>query len=459
MKFGHGLLLGLSLGFLAGVGMRGLMALALLFGLWSGSGTEDGTSPARAAASAPVLSAETAAAASEGAEAPGDGNVSAALPEKTPEEESSESASVPEETGNGEIAGETASGTEFAGAEDFAAWRDAAEAGDVAAQRQLGVYLAEGRVVPRNDTEAQRWLKEAARAGDTEARAVLERFGGWWNAGDDEWLALHEAARNGDALAQRRLGKRYLLGGRESFATWPDVQHWHQAGMLPLAEGYEARQAVRWLETGAKSGDAEALYWLAFCTAEGVGTAKNAAKAQKMLARAEKRGLAKAGEERARLLGTEGVLRERSARGDPAAQFELGKMLAERGDAEGIAVMRKLARSSRGMRAALWLEEHFAGRDRSQAAYWCHRAADLGDRAAQRRMVDYEPEHALSWWRKTYDNGGGQEAARAIGRCYEEGKGCARNLEEARRWYQRGGAPWDAARMEELAKRTRTYAR
>lgn len=454
MKFGHGLLLGLSLGFLAGAGMRGMMALALRFGWCTGSGPGQDAPPA--AHEAPFPSVPVPA---NGEPVPGERMMATAEADDAPEETPASAPEPVEGQESGESSGETESGAAPVGAEEVAAWREAAEAGDVEAQRNLGVCLAEGRGAVRNATEARRWLKEAARAGDQEARAMLERLGGWWNDGDDEWLALHVAARSGDALSQRRLGKRYLLSGRESFATWWDVQHWHQAGMLPLAEGYEARQAVRWLETGAKSGDAEALYWLAFCTAEGVGTAKNAAKAQKMLATAEKRGLAKAGEERERLLGSEGVLRERSGRGDPAAQFELGKTLAERGDEEGFAVMRKLARTSRGVHAALWLEGHFAGRDREQAAYWCHRAADLGDRDARRRMVDYDPGNALAWWKKIYDNGGGQEAARAIGRCYEEGKGCARNLEEARRWYQRGGAPWDAARMEELAKRTRTYAR
>lgn len=328
-------------------------------------------------------------------------------------------------------------------------YREAAEAGDPEGQRRFGLCLADGLGVPRNATEAQRWLREAARAGDGEARAALERLGGrGWTGEDDAWLALHEAAKTGDAASARNLGKRHLLGRHANAETWQDAEG---ARDIMALEGYDARQAVRWLETAAKAGDAEALYWLAFCTAHGIGTPKNAPQAARMLSAAEKKGLAKAGRERTRMVGSERVLREKSARGDRAAQFELGRMLAERGDPEGIKMLRHSANGPQGMPAALWLETHYRRRDPSQAAYWCHRAADLGNRGAMARMADYEPGNALAWWKKVYDNGGGEEAALAIARCYEEGKGCTRNPEEAARWYRLGGV----IRVEDLPHRRR----
>lgn len=347
--------------------------------------------------------------------------------------------------------------TEETTAADAAAWREAAEAGDAEAQWQLGYCLAEGRGTPRNETEARKWFKEAAYQGHGQARSVL---GAQWNRNspDDELLTLHEAASNGDASAQRRLGKHYLFG-IHAFSEWLEIRQWHQAGLARVPEGYEARQAVRWLEAGAKGGDAEALYWLAFCAAEGIGMPKNEPLACRMLATSAKRGFPNAKDERSRLMEGENMLRARSRRGDRVAQFKLGKMLAERGDAEGLKLLRRVADTPSGRMAALWLEARCADRDRQQAAYWCHRAADLGDAGAMRRMVDYEPEQALKWWTKVHENGGGDEAARAIARCYEEGRGCARNLDEARKWYQRAHAPFDVHRMEEAGKKIRTYAR
>ena len=325
-------------------------------------------------------------------------------------------------------------------------YREAAEAGDPVGQRRFGLCLADGLGVPRNATEAQRWLREAARAGDGEARAALERQGGRWNAEDDAWLSLHGAAKTGDAAAQRNLGKRHLLQRHLKAETWQDAEG---ARDILSLEGYEARQAVKWLESAAKAGDAEALYWLAFCAAHGIGTAKDVPQAARMLASAEKRGLAKAGRERGRILGDERILREKSAHGDPAARFELGTKLAERGDPQGIKLLQNLANGPKGLKAALWLENHFKRQARSQAAYWCHRAADLGDRGAMGRMAGYEPENAYAWWKMAYDNGGGGEAALALAQCCEEGKGCPRNPEEAALWYRRAGV----IRAEDLPDR------
>lgn len=336
-------------------------------------------------------------------------------------------------------------------------YRQAAEAGDPEGQRRFGLCLADGLGVPRNATEAQRWLREAARAGDAEARAALDRQGGrGWTSEDDAWLSLHEAAKTGDAAAGRNLGKRYLAERHAQAERWQDLETVRDVMAL---EGYEARQAIRWLEAAAKGGDAEALYWLAFCTAHGIGTAKNPLQAARMLAAAEKRGLAKAGRERVRLLGDARILREKSAHGDRAAQFELGTTLAERGDPEGLKLLRNLANGPKGLKAALWLEAHYRRRDRDQAMHWCQRAVDLGNRDAMARMAGYEPGNALFWWKKVYGSGGGDEAAVAIGRCYEEGKGCTRDLREAKQWYLRGHAPEDAARLDEPGRRTRTSAR
>jgi len=340
------------------------------------------------------------------------------------------------------------------GGEDISTWKEAAEDGNAEAQWRLGVCLADGRGVSKNDTEAEKWLRESARQGYGRARATLKRNRWWWSADDDKWLALHEAAANGDVAGQRNLGKRYLLGSYPA-QNWRDAEGW----LARKPEGYVARQAVRWLQSAAKGGDAEGLYWLAFCTAKGVGVKKNEPVARRMLASAKKRGLSKTGDEANLGPITEAELREKSRQGNPAAQFVLGKMLAERGDKEGIKLLRHLAGTAKGLPAALWLENHYAGRDHQQAAYWCHRAVDLGNRDAMFRMVDYEPDRALSWWKKIHEKYGDDASACAVALCYEEGRGCPRNLDKAKQWYQKGRSSYDVERIEEMSRQLRTFSR
>lgn len=344
---------------------------------------------------------------------------------------------------------------EKAGAEWF---RRAAEAGDAEGQRQWGHCLAEGLGVERDRDAAQRWLKEATFRGNEDALAEFEQHWKWaWRHADDEMMALHKAASEGDAGAQGRLGKQYLLGTRDGLSTWAAVENAKRSGLFHLSEKYEARQAVRWLEVAAKGGDVEAMYWLGACFAVGIGVEANEATAMRLLAAAERKGLSKAGEERARRLGQEGVLREQANQGNRAAQFELGTILAGRGEHEGIVLLQKLAEFPDGLAAALWLERHYAGVDRPMMVHWCHRAADLGNLGALHRMLGHEPQHALSWWKKIYEIGGGTEAARAIGHCYETGEGCLKNFGEAKRWYQRAGDSYGVARVEQLEKEYKLF--
>ena len=320
-------------------------------------------------------------------------------------------------------------------------YRMAAETGDAEGQRWWGQCLADGNGVEQDSHAAERWLKEAAYQGNEEAKAFLKKRWSWqWHRDDDDMIALHRDAESGKPEAQRRLGKWYLSDGGMDWSR-------------RCSKEYDSRQAVRWLGVAAKGGDAEAMYCLGLCLADGRGVEADEAAALRLFAAAEKKGWAPAGAERARRIGREGVLREQARQGSHAAQFELGKMLAERGDRDGIALLRKVAESPDGVAAALWLESYYVGRDPTQMVHWCHRAADLGNIEAMHRMVSYDSQHALSWLKKLYEKGGGSGVAVQIGRCYEDGKGCAKNYGEAKRWYRRGGDFGGVARIEALEKR------
>lgn len=335
-------------------------------------------------------------------------------------------------------------------------FRLAAEAGNPEGLRQWGNCLADGCGVEKDEVAAKRWLKEAAILGSKDAREDFCRRWRWeWERADDEKIALFEKAAGGDVRAQGQLGMHYLLGTRAEFSTNASWDNFNRSGVFRRPDEYGARQALRWLKMGAKGGDADAMYWLGLCFAEGIGVEADEKMALRLLATAEHKGLAKAGVERRRRLGNEGVLREQVGQGNRAAQFKLGTILAGRGEHEGIALLRDLADRPDGLQAALWLEQYYTGIDKSLMVHWCHRAADLGDLGAMRRMLDHDPQHALSWCKKMYEHGGGAPAAQAIGLCYEKGVGCPRDYEEAKRWYARAGDSMGEERMKRMIARSK----
>lgn len=126
----------------------------------------------------------------------------------------------------------------------------AAEAGDIAAQFDLGDLYAAGDGVLRNELLANRWYGKAAEQGHMEAqyqlgRRIYEERGSppdWETA--RRWLEM--AARQGHIAAHHRLVRLLGLSGGK-------------AG------------AARWLENAAKLGDESAQYELATWYAQGEG--------------------------------------------------------------------------------------------------------------------------------------------------------------------------------------------
>ena len=149
--------------------------------------------------------------------------------------------------------------------EDYETTRRAAEQGDAAAQRTLGVMYAEGQGVQQDDTEAVRWYRLAAEQGDAAAQRNL---GGMYGAGQGvqqdyteavRWLRL--AAEQGDAAAQTGLGMMYAEG--------QGVQE-------------DDTEAVRWFRLAAEQGDAMAQIFLGLFAATGIeGVALDQAEADR----------------------------------------------------------------------------------------------------------------------------------------------------------------------------------
>ena len=97
-----------------------------------------------------------------------------------------------------------------------AAWLPLAEAGDLAAQRNIGFLYESGRGVAADGREAARWYRKAADAGFHRAQANLANLylKGEGVAQDDREAAtwFHRAALQGHAVAQYNLGVMYQQG-------------------------------------------------------------------------------------------------------------------------------------------------------------------------------------------------------------------------------------------------------
>jgi uncharacterized protein len=100
--------------------------------------------------------------------------------------------------------------------DDFAVTKKKAEAGDAAAQFNLGVMYAYGTAVPKASLEAVKWYRKAAEQGNVAGMLFL---GFMYSNGEGlpkdyaeavKWYRL--AANQGDCTAQHNLGNSYKRG-------------------------------------------------------------------------------------------------------------------------------------------------------------------------------------------------------------------------------------------------------
>ncbi len=112
-------------------------------------------------------------------------------------------------------------------AEQARHWLDAAaEAGEIEAQVRLADLLAQGKQVPRNDSEAFRWYREAGENGHGVAQDYVKAA-----------KLYHHAAELGITLAKRSLGYFYEKG---------------------LGVPADRAQALRFFQEAADAGDKDA---------------------------------------------------------------------------------------------------------------------------------------------------------------------------------------------------------
>lgn len=389
-------------------------------------------------------------------------------------------------------------------------YRKAAERGHADAQWKMGLCHRDGRGVARDPIWAKIWLEKAARQGQEEAKVALSQLAVTMGGETIPPAEMDRAeAESGDAAAQCRMGRRCMdgvgvpkdeaagaewyrkaaeQGHAEAQCRWGDclwsgrgtakdeagAETWYRAaanqgnaegqramGKCRMAAGGRA-EAVAWLKEAANGGDAEGQYLLAVCYQKGMGTEKDPATAKRWLKEAAKNGYAKA---KAALGEDSGVASERAKallarakQGDRRAQFELGRELMSLGrEKDGTGWIQAAAQGGLA-EAAIWMANHWQGKDPRQSFTWWSRAADSGSPEAQWRMVDLcrsgtgttpNDTEALRWARKAAE-GGNRRAMLQVAEFYEKGVGCRQDYQEAKRWYARAGNQYEVERMDRL---------
>ena len=235
----------------------------------------------------------------------------------------------------------------------LAALRELAEAGDAAAQAELGERYEDGREVVQDYSVAVSLFRRAAESGYAPGQAALGfmYMRGRGIAQDDaEAVRWHRrAAEQGDARAQNNLGVMYLDGRGVS---------------------EDRGEAVRWFRRAAEQGHAGGQNNLGAMYGTGQGVSRDHAEAVRWYRRAAERGHA---------LGQTNLgVRYRDGRGVPQDHGEAVRWFrraAEQGHPSGQNNLGWMYENGRGVQ-----------RDRVEAALWYQRAADQGDSWAQEQL-------------------------------------------------------------------------
>ena len=235
----------------------------------------------------------------------------------------------------------------------IAALRELAEAGDAAAQTELGERYEDGRDVVQDYAIAVSWYRRAAEQGHAPGQFALSFMyvRGLGVAQDDVEAIRWErrAAEQGHARAQNNLGVSYRDG---------------------LGVVQDHVEAVRWFRRAAEQGHPSGQNNLGVMYGSGQGVERNHAEAVHWYRRAADQGHALA-------QSNLGVM-YRDGRGvsqDYVEAVRWFRRSAEQGHASGQNNLGAMYRDGRGV-----------GRDRVEAVRWYARAADQGNSWAQEQL-------------------------------------------------------------------------
>ena len=292
-----------------------------------------------------------------------------------------------------------------------AALRELAEAGDAAAQTELGERYEHARGVEEDYGVAVSWFRRAAEQGHAPGQAALGLLYGQGRGverNDAEAVRwTRRAAEQRNARAQSNLGTMYR-DARGVEQDYGEAVRWfrraadqeHARGQTSLGRMYatgrgvsrDDTEAVRWYRRAADQGDAYAQNGLGVMYDTGRGVREDHAEAVRWYRRA-------------------------AEQGNAGAQSNLGVMYRE---GRGVA------------------------RDDREAVRWFRRSAEQDDAWGQTNLgfmygagrgTERNDEEAVRWYRRAAEQGD-VTAQYNLGWTYETGHGVRRDRVEAVRWYR-----------------------
>ena len=302
----------------------------------------------------------------------------------------------------------------------IAALRERAEAGDAAAQTELGERYENGRDVAQDYAVAVSWFRRAAEQGYAPGQAALGfMYGRGRGVAQDDAAGVRwhrRAADQGNARAQNNLGVSYRAGrGVEQ----------------------DDAEAARWFRRSAEQGHVGGQTNFGWMYGNGRGVQRDDAEAARWYRRAADQGDAYA-EANLGILYAIG----RGVRHDDEEAVRWYRRAAEQGNATGQAGLGIMYMNGRGV-----------SQDDRIAVAWLRRAAEQGDASAEANLgilyatgrgVRRDDEEAVRWYRRAAEQGNATGQA-GLGIMYESGRGVQRDRVEAVRWYQLAAEQGNAA--------------
>ena len=312
---------------------------------------------------------------------------------------------------------------------DVESVRKRAEAGEAAAQRNLGFRYSQGVDVEKDEKKAFEWTKKAAEQGDAKAMFNLANDyvsgRGTKKDADEavEWFrkaayGYTEMAKRGESFDLKPL----LLVGQELLDEEGDYREFDPQWRKALGMGF--------LAIAAREGNAEAMRELGEQFAMGKNTEENLDLAVFWLRKADMHGDKNAME----CLGKVLVI----------ASGRLFKALDEKAKAGDKEAEAKCNESLELFRQGL-LGNDFAATKSSAIIGYAPSQADLGRNYMMGQGVPQDKKKAVEWWMKAVDQGE-YRAMCWLGMAYERGDGVEKDDWKALNLFRRSDdAGWDPA--------------
>ena len=193
------------------------------------------------------------------------------------------------------------------------------------------------------------------------------------------------------------------------------------------------QDAVKWFRKAAEQGDVEAQFGLGVCYSGGKGVAKDTVEAVKWYRKAAEQGFA-------------------------SAQCKLGLCYAkgdgvEKDQATAVSWYRKAANQghaeAQNLLGVCYSDGKGVAKDKSEAAKWFRKAAEQGHWAAIYNLTTDNDAERVKWFRKAAEHGD-RTMQLALGKCYFDGKGVAKDKSEAVKWYRKAAEQGDAEAQYKL---------